>query len=63
MMTDNDLENLYKQNVAESHYAGLRGVFDAGYALGAATGVPTTDQSLVASAPAAAADDPTITTA
>jgi len=35
-MTDNELESVYKANIATSHFAGLRGVFDAGYALGAA---------------------------
>lgn len=35
MMTDDDLERIYKANISTSHFAGLRGVFDAGYALGA----------------------------
>jgi hypothetical protein len=48
MMTDNELEVVYKANISESHYAGLRGVFDAGYALGAglsAQVASVTDQS------------------
>ena len=61
-MTDTDIENVYKQNVSTSHFAGLRGVFDAGFALGAGSGVPTTDQSQTASATTAAADTPVVTT-
>lgn len=61
-MTDNDLENLYKTNLSESHFAGLRGVFDAGYAIGAGA-QQTIDQSQSASAATATTDDPTITTA
>lgn len=61
-MSNDDIEKIYKQNVAESHFAGLRGVFDAGFALGAGTGVPTVDQSSNASATTASADTPVITT-
>ena len=35
MMTDNELEQMYKDNISTSHFAGLRGIFDAGYAAGA----------------------------
>lgn len=59
-MTDNDLEILYKQNINESHFAALRGVFDAGYAVGAGSGVPTIDQSSNASAVTALADTPVV---
>ena len=34
-MTDNELENLYKANINTSHFAGLRGVWDDGFAAGA----------------------------
>ncbi len=61
-MTDADLEILYKKNIDVSHFAALRGIFDAGYAMGAGTGVPTVDQSAAASAATAAADDPAVTT-
>lgn len=30
-MTNTELDNIYKANIAKSHYAGLRGVWDAGY--------------------------------
>lgn len=30
-MTDNDLETIYKSSLPESHFAGLRAVYDAGY--------------------------------
>ena len=43
-MTDNDLDNIYKQNVGESHFAGLRGVFDAGYNFGAGVSVAVAQQ-------------------
>ena len=66
-MTDNDLETMYKVNVGESHYAGLRGVFDAGYALGAGSTVATaqnSDPSTSAFIAQALPDDPAnITTA
>jgi len=61
-MTDNDLETLYKSALPESHFAGLRAVFDAGYADGAGLSTQSTDASLTAPVPPAA-DDPTITTA
>jgi len=60
-MTDNDLDNLYKQNVGESHCAGLRGVFDAGYAVGAGSTVAiaqNTDPSTNVTAAQAAPVDP-----
>ncbi len=61
-MTDSDLENLYKANVATSHFAGLRGVFDAGVAYGQALSTASTfDQSVNANAVTATADTPTIT--
>jgi len=62
-MNDNDLEMIYKQNVAVSHFAGLRGLFDAGYAMGQGSGAPTQDQSLSANAATATADTPNVTTA
>jgi hypothetical protein len=62
MMSDNDLEVLYKSALPESHFAGLRAVFDAGYADGSGASVEATDASLTAAVPPAA-DDPTITTA
>jgi hypothetical protein len=51
-MTDSDIENVYKSNLGVSHYAGLRAVYDAGYAdaLGSLT-PPSTDVSQAASAP------------
>jgi len=61
-MNDTDLDNLYKQNVGESHYAGLRGVFDAGYALGAGSSVAiaqNTDPSLTVNTTQVAPLDPT----
>lgn len=62
-MTDTDLDNLYKMNLPESHFAGLRGIFDAGVAYGQNSGPPTADISQVVPAATAAADDPVITTA
>jgi hypothetical protein len=64
MMTNTDLENLYKINVSESHAAGLRGVFDAGYnlALGL-TQATATDAANNASAVTSLNDVPIITTA
>jgi hypothetical protein len=56
MMTDNDLENLYKTALPVSHYAGLRAVFDAGYGVGAGA-VEYTDVSLNASAATVTTDD------
>jgi hypothetical protein len=57
-MTDTDIENIYKANLGVSHYAGLRGVFDAGYAIGASitinppgVGPITPDFSLTIAAP------------
>lgn len=53
-MTDQDLDNIYKQNLPVSHGAGLRGVFDAGYfaALQATVNAQSTDASQTASVPA-----------
>lgn len=31
MLTDDQLDQLYKVNIPTSHYAGLRGVWDDGY--------------------------------
>ena len=60
-MTDSDLENLYKTNVATSHFAGLRGVFDAGVSYGQGLSTPSTfDQSVNANAATATADTPII---
>ena len=52
-MSDNDLENIYKSAISESHYAGLRAVFDAGWegALGVVASASTPDLSLSAAAP------------
>ena len=61
-MNDNDLDNLYKINVGESHCAGLRGVFDAGYALGAGASVVVaqgTDPSLTVTTAQVTPLDPT----
>jgi hypothetical protein len=62
MMTDQDLDNLYKQNISTSHAAALRGIFDSGYAIGSGGGAPTVDVSLTTSFTTASADDPNITT-
>lgn len=62
-MTDTDLENLYKQNLPESHYAALRGVFDAGVAYGQGLSqAPTQDVSLTLADATVAPLDPTIVT-
>jgi hypothetical protein len=61
-MNDTELENLYKLNTGESHYAGLRGVFDAGYALGAGSSTliaQNTDPSLTATSAQVTPLDPT----
>lgn len=64
MMSDTDLDNLYKQNLPESHYAGLRGVFDAGVAYAQSlSAAPTNDVSLTVSDATVAPLDPVITTA
>lgn len=64
-MTDTDLDNLYKVNLPISHYAGLRGVFDAAYALGAnqTSPAPSADVSSSVQEPAstAAADAGSVT--
>lgn len=59
-MTDADLETLYKVNLPTSHAAALRGVFDAGYEVGAGATVnaQTADASLTVSESTAAADIP-----
>ena len=65
MMTDNDLKNLYVQNLGVSEYAALRGVFDAGYAAGAgytAAQAQSTDASNTVPVTTAVADDPTVNT-
>ena len=59
-MTNDDLEKSYKANVAESHFAGLRGVFDAGFAMGAGRGIPTADQSQNQSGTTEIVDTPVI---
>lgn len=60
MMTDQDLETLYKQNINESHAAGLRGIFDAGYQLGLGVQptAATPDESTVVAEAVAQADEP-----
>ena len=61
MMTDQDLINLYQKNLGESHYAGLRGIWDDGFNVGAGVSVQTaqtTDPSLTVQAAAQAVDDP-----
>lgn len=40
MMSNNDLEILYKANLPESHAAGLRGIFDAGVGYGQGLSAP-----------------------
>ena len=52
-MTDNDLETLYKNAVAISHFAGLREVYDAGFQAGANQSVTplTPDASLTQTPP------------
>lgn len=60
-MTDQDLEVLYKQNINESHAAGLRGVFDAGYNYGANVSqviVQQVDPSLAIQLATVTTDDP-----
>lgn len=53
-MTDNDIENIYKSQINNSHAAGLRAVYDAGYFDGTNSNVDpgTGDPSLTAVAPA-----------
>lgn len=64
MMTDNDLENLYKQNFPVSHYAALRAVWSDGYnyALGINPAQQGVDPSQAAVAATAITDLPTTTT-
>jgi hypothetical protein len=63
MMTDTDLDNLYKANLPESHPAALRGVFDAGVAYGqGASSTPTGDVSQTVPDATAVQDTPVITT-
>lgn len=52
-MTDTDLDNIYKIGNVVSHYAGLRAIFDAGYAAAASLNLATStvDQSLTAPPP------------
>jgi hypothetical protein len=59
-VTGQDLETLYKLNVNESHATALRGVFDAGYALGVAAAMNNMDPSLGASEATAAAATPAL---
>jgi len=61
MMLDQDLDNLYKENIGTSHYAALRAVWDSGYnyALSQTPAIPTQDPSLLASNTTAIADTPT----
>jgi len=63
-MTDQDLQNLYRQNLGVSESAALRGVFDAGYQFGISQSVTasTPDESIVVSASAVASDVPVVTT-
>lgn len=60
-MTDSEIDNIYKANLPISHFAALRGVYDAGYfdANNANVDPGTGDPSMTASAPTA---DETITT-
>lgn len=58
-MTDNDLENIYKLNVPESHYAALRAVWDSGYNYALSQSASTADPSNTATAATAIADTPT----
>lgn len=63
-MTDQDLQNLYRQNLGQSESAALRGVFDAGYASGAgwsaAQAQSGVDQSTLAAIASVAPLDPTV---
>ena len=61
MMTDNDLDNLYKANIGVSHEAALRAIWDDGYnyALSLTPTSQGVDPSEAASATVAAADEPT----
>lgn len=62
-MTNQDLENVYKVNLPTSHFAGLRGVFDAGVAYG--QGLVTAaaaDVSLTAPATTVTNDTPVVNT-
>ena len=64
MMTDADLDNLYKANIGVSHYAALRAVWSDGYNF-ANSIVPTSqgiDPSQAAPDATAVADEPTTTT-
>lgn len=63
MMTDDDMDGIYKQNIGTSHAAALRGVFDAGYQIGLSQqgGAQTPDASMTTSAALAEADTPVIT--
>lgn len=62
-MNDADIEAIYKANINESHFAGLRGVFDAGYQLGVAQAAQpaTPDPSTANTEAAVLADTPVIT--
>lgn len=59
-MTDADLDNLYKLNISVSHAAALRGIYDAGYTMGAGGAASQVDTSQTVSVTTATADDPTI---
>ncbi|GAC1457370.1 MAG: hypothetical protein NVSMB70_01100 [Chamaesiphon sp.] len=64
-MTDQDLDALYKANIGTSHYAAIRGVFNAGvnYDKGL-TQAPAQPAAAAVAAPAAVvlADTPAINT-
>lgn len=60
IMQDSEIETIYKSALPVSHYAGLRAVYDSGYAAGGALNTATiSDVSLTQSAPLA---NPTVTT-
>lgn len=62
-MQDADLETIYKANIPVSHFAGLRGVYDAGFAAGASQQVNATPTAADASAAQVApTTDPSVTT-
>lgn len=53
MMTDQEIDNIYKANLPVSHYAALRGVWDAGYNTALNINVTTTtpDQTTIQTNP------------
>jgi len=65
MMDDATLETLYKANINTSHFAGLRGVWDDGFAAGAnfsAQQAQSADPSATVAPATVVADTPTTVT-